>query len=128
MRLLPLLVLLCAACATPRNPNREAVSWEQRGAEVTITRDDWGIPHVHGKTDADAVFGLMYAQAEDDYPRVERNYLKSLGRLAEAEGEGAIFSDLRMRLYVDPEEMQQRYHGSPAWLQALMNAWADGLN
>ncbi len=60
------------------------------GANVTIIRDDWGIPHVYGKTDADAVFGVIYAQAEDDFNRVETNYLNSMGRLAEAEGEGEI--------------------------------------
>jgi tripartite-type tricarboxylate transporter receptor subunit TctC len=53
-------------------------------------RDDWGIAHVHGKTDADTVFGMAYAQAEDDFDRVETNYLTALGRTAEAEGEKAI--------------------------------------
>src|SRR5262249_42045588 len=49
---------------------------------ATITRDDWGIAHVKGHSDADAVFGMIYAQAEDDFNRVETNYLVSLGRLA----------------------------------------------
>ncbi len=106
----------------------EVAAWERRAQRVTITRDDWGIPHIRGKTDADAVFGLMYAQAEDDFPRIETNYLNALGRLAEAEGEGAIFQDLRMRLFIDPLELQALYAQSPAWLKALMDAWADGLN
>jgi acyl-homoserine-lactone acylase len=96
--------------------------------EVTITRDDWGIAHVKGKTDADAVFGMIYAQAEDDFNRVETNYLTSLGRLAEAEGEGALWKDLRQRLFVDPTHLQAQYTTSPQWLQKLMQAWADGLN
>ena len=79
----------------------DAVRWRQEAAEVTITRDDWGIAHVNGQTDADAVFGMIYAQAEDDFNRVETNYLVSLGRLAEAEGETAIWTDLRQRLFVD---------------------------
>jgi acyl-homoserine-lactone acylase len=54
--------------------------WSKTAAEVVITRDDWGIAHVHGRTDADAVFGMIYAQAEDDFDRVEANYLTSLGR------------------------------------------------
>ncbi len=103
--------------------------WQMRAAHVRITRDDWGIPHVVGKTDADAVFGMIYAQAEDDFNRVERNYLVSLGRLAEAEGESAIWQDLRQRLFIDPEVLQQElYASSPAWLRMLMDAWADGLN
>jgi acyl-homoserine-lactone acylase len=95
---------------------------------VTIVRDDWGIAHVHGKTDADAVFGMAYAQAEDDFNRVETNYLTSLGRMAEAEGESAIYQDLRQRLWVDPADLQARYARSPLWLRKLMDAWANGLN
>src|SRR5262245_21454258 len=95
---------------------------------VTIVRDNWGIPHVYGKTDADAVFGVIYAQAEDDFNRVETNYLNALGRLAEAEGEGEIYRDLRMKLFIDPDDLRSKYAESPDWLKALMNAWADGLN
>ena len=82
----------------------------------------------HGKTDADAVFGMVYAQAEDDFNRVETNYLNSMGRLAEAEGESKIYQDLRMKLFIDPVELKKQYAASPAWLQTLMNAFADGLN
>ncbi|TAK17877.1 MAG: acylase [Acidobacteria bacterium] len=102
--------------------------WERQAANVTITRDDWGIAHVHGKTDADAVFGAIYAQAEDDFNRVETNFINSQGRLAEAEGEAEIWRDLRMKLFIDPADMKKQFAASPAWLQALMNAWADGLN
>jgi acyl-homoserine-lactone acylase len=95
---------------------------------TTIVRDDWGIAHIHGKSDADAVFGMIYAEAEDDFNRVETNYLIALGRLAEAEGEKAIFEDLRMRLFMSADDLKARYTASPAWLQKLMVAWADGLN
>lgn len=95
---------------------------------VTILRDKWGIPHVFGKTDADAVFGMVYAQAEDDFNRVELNYINAMGRLAEVEGEKEIWTDLRMKLYIDPAELKAKYADSPAWLKQLMNAWADGLN
>src|ERR1700761_3367929 len=99
-----------------------------QAANVTITRDDWGIAHVKGKTDADAVFGASYAQAEDDFNRVETNYLTNLGRLAEADGESALWKDLRQRLFIDPGKLQADYASSPAWLKKLMQAWADGLN
>ncbi|WP_266183782.1 penicillin acylase family protein [Dyella humicola] len=104
--------------------------WQTQAKAITITRDDWGIAHVHGKTDADAVFGMAYAQAEDDFNRIETNYLNALGWLAQAQGEGesAIWSDLRQRLFVDQAELKQLYAKSPAWLQSLMTAWADGLN
>ena len=93
-----------------------------------IYRDDFGVPHVYGKTDADAVFGLMYAQAEDDFNRVETNFINAMGRLAEAEGESAIWRDLRMKLFIDPDSMQAKFASSPEWLKQLMVAWADGLN
>ena len=108
--------------------NQELQRWEQQARNVTIIRDDWGIAHISGKTDADAVFGVIYAQAEDDFNRVETNYINSMGRLAEAEGEAAVWRDLRMKLFIDPDAMKAQYEASPAWLKALMNAWADGLN
>ena len=96
--------------------------------QAEIKRDDWGIAHVTGQSDADAVFGMIYAQAEDDFNRIELNYLTSLGRRAEAEGEALIFSDLRQRLWIDPADLKVQYAGSPRWLRALMQAWAAGLN
>ena len=102
--------------------------WTRQARAVTITRDDWGIAHIHGHTDADAVFGLIYAQAEDDFNRVESNYFSALGRSAETEGEGAIYKDLRMRLINNPDSLQALYAREPAWLRSLMIAWADGLN
>jgi acyl-homoserine-lactone acylase len=120
--------LLAASCATPQPTNPDLARWRAEAARVTIVRDDWGIAHVHGRTDADAVFGMIYAQAEDDFNRIETNYLTSLGRLSEAEGEKAIWQDLRARLYMDPDDLRARYAASPDWLRKLMDAWADGLN
>src|SRR5437870_696684 len=108
--------------------SNELQPWEKQARNVTITRDDWGIAHVHGRTDADAVFGMIYAQAEDDFNRVEMNYINSMGRLAEAEGESAVWRDLRMKIFIDPVAMKSQYEASPAWLKMLMNAWANGLN
>jgi acyl-homoserine-lactone acylase len=124
------LVLLaaCTSGASQATDSDERDRWERSARNVTIQRDDWGIPHIHGKTDADAVFGLIYAQAEDDFNRVETNFINSMGRLAEAEGEGAIFRDLRMKLFIDPDSMKAQFATSPEWLKALMLAWADGLN
>ena len=122
---LPLFLLLALVAAAPP---AEQARWQAQAARVTITRDDWGIAHVRGQSDADAVFGAIYAQAEDDFPRIEANYLTALGRTAEAEGERALWQDLRQRLYIDPAVLQADYRRSPAWLRALMGAWADGLN
>ncbi len=114
--------------AAPQIVPSELARWEQRASNVTISRDKWGIAHIYGKTDADTVFGTLYAQAEDDFNRVETNYINAMGRLAEAEGEAELFRDLRMKLFIDPIDMQTQYEESPEWLQALMDAFADGLN
>ena len=106
----------------------DVARWQRQAQNVTIIRDDWGIAHVYGKTDADAVFGMEYAQAEDDFNRIETNYLNALGRLAEAEGESAIYQDLRMKLFIDPDSLRAEYRASPPWLRHLMDAFADGLN
>src|SRR3954447_9660029 len=120
--LLPLLFLLTAASPP------ELARWRDEASRVTITRDDWGIAHVHGKSDAEAVFAMIYAQAEDDFPRIEANYLTNLGRTAEADGEKAIWQDLRARLYVSDNELKADYARSPLQMRRLMDAWADGLN
>jgi len=118
-----------ASCSQPAAQTTDpSARWKQEAKNVTIVRDNWGIPHVFGKTDADAVFGVIYAQAEDDFNRVETNYLNALGRLAEAEGENEIYRDLLMKLFIDPVDLERKYRESPPWLKALMNAWADGLN
>jgi acyl-homoserine-lactone acylase len=121
--LLPALLFLLTAASPP-----DIARLRAEASRVTITRDDWGIAHVHGHTDADAVFGMIYAQAEDDFPRIEANYLTNLGRTAEADGEKAIWQDLRARLYVSDSELKADYARSPAQMRRLMDAWADGLN
>jgi acyl-homoserine-lactone acylase len=120
---LPALLFLLTAASPP-----ELSRWKAEASRVTIKRDDWGIAHVHGKSDADAVFGMIYAQAEDDFPRIEANYLTSLGRTAEADGEKTVWQDLRARLYVSDSELKADYARSPVAMRQLMDAWADGLN
>lgn len=121
--LLSAVVLRAASGQSP-----DTARWQAEAQRATITRDDWGIAHIHGKTDADAVFGMIYAQCEDDFHRVERNYLTALGRTAEADGEQAIWQDLRQRLFIDPNDLKKDYDESPEWLRKLMDAWADGIN
>ncbi|MEO7520423.1 MAG: penicillin acylase family protein, partial [Gemmatimonas sp.] len=132
-RVAPLLlgaVVLLAPLAgrAQETASKESARWKAQAARVTIMRDRYGVPHVYGKSDADAVFGLIYAQAEDDFNRVETNYINSMGRLAEVEGEDELYRDLRMKLFIDPADIKRQYAASPAWLKALMNGWADGLN
>ena len=106
----------------------EIKQWEQQANQVTIIRDNWGIPHIYGKTDADCVFGLLYAQCEDDFKRVEANYIDILGRSAELYGEKNLYTDLYTRLLIDSAGAKSDYANSPAWLKKLLNAFAAGVN
>jgi acyl-homoserine-lactone acylase len=106
----------------------EIMRWEKQAKAVTIIRDKWGIPHIYGKTDADAVFGLLYAQCEDDFKRVEMNYVEKLGRLSELRGESEWYNDLLIRLLIDTTEAKADYAKAEPWLKALLNAYADGIN
>lgn len=120
--------MLVTSCSSGDISQSEIKKWEKQAENVTITRDNFGIPHIYGKTDADAVFGLLYAQCEDDFNRVEVNYINAMGRMAEVEGASQINTDLRMQLYINPVEVKKEYRKSPKWLKELMDAFADGIN
>ncbi|MEH6680622.1 MAG: acylase [Sediminicola sp.] len=124
------LLLIClalVACKT-KSAQTERERWQRHADNTVIIRDDFGVPHIYGKTDADAVFGLLYAQCEDDFNRVEQNYIWATGRLAEVEGEEALYSDLRANLFMTEEEALSNYEKSPPWLKKLCDAFADGIN
>ena len=123
-----LLLFFIAACSQEQTVESEYERLKARAANVTIIRDDFGVPHIYAKTDADAVFGMLYAQSEDDFNRVEQNYIWATGRLAEVEGESALFSDLRARLYMTTDEAKAAYAAAPDWLQKLCASFADGVN
>lgn len=106
----------------------EISRWKVQAKKTTIIRDNWGIPHVYGKTDADAVFGLLYAQCEDDFKRVEMNYVEKLGRVSEIKGESELYNDLLIRMIIDTADAKKDYAGAPEWLKKLMIAYADGIN
>ena len=122
------LVLITFIACSPETSYPEVAQWAAQAENVTIIRDDYGVPHIYGKTDADAVFGLLYAQCEDDFRRVECNFTWTIGRLAETEGEDALYSDLRARLFMTEEEAKTNYQLVPEWLKKLCVAWADGIN
>ncbi|MCF8324223.1 MAG: penicillin acylase family protein [Leadbetterella sp.] len=101
---------------------------QNHAKNVTITRDQWGIPHIEGKTDADAVFGLMYAQCEDDFARVETNYIEKLGRLSEINGEADIYNDLQIRILISESEAKIEYFKAQPWSKNRLDAYAAGIN
>ena len=121
-----LVVLILLACTQPRNTAFEPL--REQADRVRIIRDSWGIPHIYGKTDADVVFGLMYAQCEESFERVEQAYIQRLGRMSEAEGPGRLMEDLQMRQLYDTAAAMEDLGKSPDWLKKLLQAFADGIN
>ena len=128
MKKLFLLLLIPFHLSSQSFSKEEIARWEKQAKNVTIIRDNWGIPHIYGKSDADAVFGLLYAQCEDDFKRVEMNYIEKLGRMAEVKGESELYNDLLIKLVIDSADAVKDYNNSPAWLKKLCNAFADGIN
>ncbi len=128
MKNIILLLVLSSSAIAQNFTNEEVKRWEKQADQITIHRDTWGIAHIYGKTDADVVFGALYSQCEDDFARVERNYLTATARLAEAEGEAFIYHDLRTRLFIDTLKAIAIYKDSPPWLKKVCTAFADGVN
>src|SRR5271156_4746572 len=120
-----LFILLSVPAIAQKFTPKEITAWQEKAKHVTIIRDNWGIPHVYGKTDADAVFGMLYAQCENDFERVERNYINTSARQAEAEGESFLYHDLRVRLFTDTTRAIVVFQGSPLWLKNICQAFAD---
>jgi acyl-homoserine-lactone acylase len=123
-----ILILLPLFSFPQQFSKQEIARYEAQANQVTVLRDNGGIPHIYGKTDADAVFGLLYAQCEDDFKRVEMNVLENLGRKSEATGEGDLYEDLQMRLIYDSVAALNEYKTCPAWFRKLLDAAADGVN
>jgi acyl-homoserine lactone acylase PvdQ len=128
MKFLCLLILFPAQLFAQIPSQLEISRWEKQAKNVIVIRDNYGIPHIYGKTDADAVFGLMYAQCEDDYKRVAMNYLEKLGGLSSVKGQSELYNDLLIRMIIDPADAKADYNRAPAWLKKLCNAFADALN
>jgi acyl-homoserine-lactone acylase len=122
------IILLLPLITIAQPTSTEIKRWQLQANNVEIIRDNYGIPHIYGNTDADAVFGLLYAQCEDDFKRVEMNYIEKLGRLAEVKGEGSIYSDLYIKLLIDSADAMKDYKNAPVWLKKLLVAYADAIN
>jgi len=117
----------CAAVAQ-KFSKAEIRRYQTEAKAVTIIRDNWGVPHIYGKTDANAVFGLMYAECEDNFKGIEQNYLYQFGKQAEVDGEKSLYQDLTLQLIADTTDAIADYRTAAPWFKQLMDAFADGVN
>jgi len=126
-----LLLLLCclpALAFAQKFSSAEISRYQTQAKQVTVIRDNWGVPHIYGKTDANVVFGLMYTQCEENFKGIERNYLYQLGKQAEVDGESSLYTDVQLQLIADSTEAIKEYKQSPLWFKKLLDAFADGVN
>src|ERR1700744_5706906 len=121
-------LLLPVAAKAQKITPAELGRYREEAARVTIIRDNWGIPHIYGKTDADAVFGLMYSECEDNFKGIEQNYLYQLGKQSEVDGEKSLYTDVQLQLIADSADAIKDYKTSAPWFRKLMDAFADGMN
>ncbi|WP_373331087.1 penicillin acylase family protein [Salmonirosea aquatica] len=127
LSLLILIIFSFSGLAQSFSP-QEITALRKQAQQVTIIKDKWGVPHVYAKTDAGAVFGMMYVQCEEFFEKVEGTLISRLGRQAEVEGEEALYKDLWARMYIDSTKAKALYGQTPRWLKKLCVAYADGIN
>lgn len=106
----------------------DSIDPKQLAADVTIYRDTWGVPHVDGKTDEAAIFGFMYAQAEDFFWQVEDSCILGLGRYSEVHGIKGRDEDLLSRAFRIVPEAKSDYEKLDQKTKRVFEAAAAGLN
>ena len=116
-------------------PLAGATDADRLARQVVIYRDTYGVPHVHGRTDEAAVFGLAYARAEDQFELIEHIFLNRLGRAAEVHGDEGLLArdfargrDLLVRAYRYRERARDAWPRLPRKIRALVEAYAAGLD
>jgi acyl-homoserine-lactone acylase len=107
---------------------REQVAPPTRKYDVEIARDAFGVPHINGKTDADAAYGLAYAHAEDDFSTIEEVVAMTRGRYGALAGSEGAQVDYVLHLLGARETSERDYMKIPADVRAVAEGYAAGLN
>jgi penicillin amidase len=108
--------------------NQDEESLARLARSVTIYRDTYGVPHVFGRTDESTVFGFGYAQAEDNFWRIEENFIRALGRASELYGERTLDGDRLNRALEIPKLAREEYGRLDKHMRKLCDAYAAGIN
>jgi acyl-homoserine-lactone acylase len=112
----------------PRPPRPSAAAFEHQN-HVVIRRDAWGVPHVLGDTDADAAFGLAFANAEDDFPTIQEVYAASRGQLGLLRAsKEAVINDYYTALVGVRAEVDADYERLAPETRRVLEGYAEGLN
>ncbi len=99
-----------------------------RAYDVEVVRDNFGVPHINGKTDADAAYGLAYAHAEDDFSTLQEVLAMTRGRLGAMVGADGAKADYALALLGARETAAGAYSAYPADLRGVLDGYAAGLN
>ena len=111
------------------NPPPDELAAASAAYDVEIIRDNWGVPHIYGARDADVVFGVAYAHAEDDFETIQNVVAAGRGVLARYDGAGAAPTDYIVALLGVWDTVESRYESDvPANVKAIAEAYAAGLN
>lgn len=124
------LMVFLASCGAEQGTETHPEGSElvKRAQDVTIYRDQWGVPHIYGKTDADTAFGMGYAQAEDNFAQLELGFIIGIGRSAELLGEEALLSDWVVHSFENTEISKRDYENAEPAIKALLDGYAAGIN
>jgi acyl-homoserine-lactone acylase len=126
--LIPVIFLSLPSLLTAGCSEEDGSAPSTDGVGVEIYRDEWGVPHIYGPSDASVVFGAAYAQAEDNWWQVEDNFVRAIGRGAELYGEEALLDDYLVRGLEILRRSMEEYEGAPEELRSLYDAFAAGFN
>ena len=96
---------------------------------ATITRDIFGVPHVHGATDADAAFGLAYAQADDDITNILSTIDLARAGSGLKNGRDGAIADYLIKALEIRELVEERYEEDlSSEVKAVLEGFVAGLN
>ena len=99
-----------------------------RNYTADITRDEFGVPHIHGKTDPDVAFGVAYAHAEDDFSTLQDVVAMTRGRYGAIAGQDGAGVDFAYHWLGARATAHDHYGELPADVRGVLDAYASGLN
>ena len=95
---------------------------------IEIVRDQYGVPHIYGKTDAEVAYGLAWAHSEDDFKTIQQGYLAGNGLLSKHIGINGAGADLITQVIESKETVNKLFHTlSPEFVKVL-EGYSAGMN